>query len=326
MVKLQSDAVACLSANHAKPVDFRRVGDDSNRVAKTAAAMRAQFKDYFSKQRTRVFLPDDIDDIRLTDETIYAIVAELESFRLLGDDIEILSKAFQIFRTAALRAAGGQYLTPLRIVRPCVMAMEIQSSDKVIDPAQGTGGFLMEAARQVRDNEFPGENERAHLIKWTNDNLYGIDIDHIGVKLTKAIMVAIGDGSTHVYLGDSIRSHQWKAKYPELFTTFADRSTEEVIPSFTAVITNPPFGQDLKVKGADAAAAGYTIVSAAAAASSARKPYVDLEIGLIFLEQAYRLLQVGGRVTVWSCRRPTSSATSTGGCRDGWRAVSSSAA
>jgi type I restriction-modification system DNA methylase subunit len=75
------------------------------------------------------------------------------------------------------------------------MALEISSEDKVIDPACGTGGFLIECLRQVKEAEFPDDRDRWHLIKWANDKLYGVDLDHIGVKLTRAMMVAVGDGS-----------------------------------------------------------------------------------------------------------------------------------
>lgn len=160
----------------------------------------------------------------------------------------------------------------------------------------GTGGFLVEALKQVRDAEFPAENDRWHLIKWANDNLYGVDMDHIGVKLTRATMVAVGDGSTHTLLGDSIRRHHWRTKYPRLLQELGAAATENIAEQFTVVMTNPPFGEDLKVKAADARAAGFTIARAAAHASKAE--YVDLEIGLLFLEQAHRLLQVGGRVGI----------------------------
>jgi type I restriction enzyme M protein len=51
----------------------------------------------------------------------------------------------------------------------------------------------------------------------------------------------------------------------------------------------------LKVKASHARAAGLTIAEAAA---SRPGTYVDLEIGLLFLDQAFRLLQVGGRVGI----------------------------
>jgi type I restriction enzyme M protein len=296
LTKLESDAVARRSANHSLPVAFRIYGDALTKVAVTAKAIREQFKDYFNKQRTRIFHPNDRDEILLTDETIFAVVAELSPFRILGDDVDLLAKAFQIFRTSALKSGEGQYLTPLRIVRPVVMALEITSADKVIDPACGTGSFLVEALRQVTKNEFPTEAEAWNLVKWANDNLYGVDKDDIGVKLTRAMMLAMRDGSTHVLNGDSIRVNQWSTSYPRLSQELGKTTAPYVHEQFTVVVTNPPFGEDLKVKAADCRAAGYSI--SVAAAMSGAADYADLEVGLVFLELAHRLLQLGGRVGI----------------------------
>ena len=41
---------------------------------------------------------------------------------------------------------------------------------------------------------------------WAQRHIFGIDKDRINVKLTIAIMLIIGDGSTHIYPGDSLRS------------------------------------------------------------------------------------------------------------------------
>jgi type I restriction enzyme M protein len=293
LVKLESDAKAL-----AKPeaeVDFQLRGSEDNRVDATAFSVRLKFKDYFARQRTRVFHQDDREDILLTDESIYAIVAELYGFRILGDDIDLLAKAFQIFRAQALKSGEGQYLTPLRVVRPCVMAMQITPEDKVIDPACGTGSFIVEALRQVRADHFPAEADTWHIVKWANDNLYGADKDPLGVKLTRAVMIAMRDGSTHTLLGDSLRISQWRENYPRLADELGEPGQTEVARQFTVVITNPPFGKDLKISGADAKAAGFTITSAAA---GGKKDHVSLEIGLVFLEMAHRLLQVGGRVGI----------------------------
>jgi type I restriction enzyme M protein len=231
----------------------------------------------------------------LSDETIYAVVADLWPYRILGDDIEVLSKAFQIFRTSALKSGEGQYLTPLRIIRPAIMALEITSQDKVIDPACGTGGFLIEALRQVAAREFPEEAEAWNLVKWANDSLYGVDKDDIGVKLTRAEMVAMRDGSTHVLMGDAVRVNQWPAKYSKLADELGTKQPPFVHEGFSVVVTNPPFGENLKVSASDCRDAGYTISLAAS-----RKPgkHVDLEIGLVYLELAHKLLRVGGRVGI----------------------------
>lgn len=294
LVKLESDAVYSRSMNRDTPVDFRIYGDSLSKVSLTAHRMRELFQDYFTRQRTRIFHPDDRAELLLNDETIYAVVAELWPYRILGDDIEILSKAFQIFRTSALKSGEGQYLTPLRIIRPAIMALEITSQDKVIDPACGTGGFLIEALRQVSAREFPEEAETWNLVKWANDNLYGVDKDDIGVKLTRAEMVAMRDGSTHVLMGDAVRVNQWPTKYSKLADELGSKETF-IHEGFSVVVTNPPFGEDLKVSASDCRDAGYTISLAAS-----KKPgkHVDLEIGLVYLELAYRLLRVGGRVGI----------------------------
>lgn len=296
LVKLESDAVYSRSVNQGKPVDFRIYGDSVSKMALTAQRMRELFKDYFARQRTRIFHPHDRPEILLTDETIYAFVAELWPFRILGDKIELLSKAFQIFRTSALKSGEGQYLTPLRVIRPAVMAMEITSADKVIDPACGTGGFLVESLRQVAAREFPNQEEAWNLVKWANDNLYGVDKDDIGVKLSRAEMVAVRDGSTHVLLGDAVRVNEWAAKYSKISDELGMPDAPFVHEQFTVVVTNPPFGESLKVKAADCKAARYSISTFAAMIGPDH--HVDLEIGLVYLELAHRLLRIGGRVGI----------------------------
>lgn len=300
LVKVESDNIASAPANVDKPVRFRIYGDRATMVHLTAEAVQEQFKDYFTRQRTRVFHPDDVDHLRLTQETLFAVVDTLAPWRILGDKLDLLSKAFQIFRTQAMKSGEGQFLTPQRIIRPCVMAMELTSEDKIIDPACGSGGFLIEALRQVQERDFAGPSNTWRLVKFANDNLYGVDMDPLGVKLTKAMMIAMQDGSTHVLRGDAIRRHLWAGKFPELEQSLALPNVPGgVAAQFTVVLTNPPFGENLKVSASDARAAGYTITKAAASvASGAKKEHADLEIGLVYLEFAHRLLQVGGRVGI----------------------------
>lgn len=292
LVKIEADSQAALQPK--KPHTFRIYGDVASMVSTTASVMRDRFRAYFLTQRERVFHADDRDEILLTDETIFNVVVALWRWRLLGDSVNVLAKAFQVFRTSALKSGEGQFLTPLRVIRPSVTLMEITSEDKIIDPACGTGGFVVEALRQIQEREFPDESDSWRLVKFANDRLYAVDIDALGTKLTRALMIASRDGSTHVLMGDAVRSNQWKARYPDLYTNLMHRGI--ISPSFTVVITNPPFGEDLKVSAADARSAEYSISKAAA--MGGKREYVELEIGLIYLELAHRLLQLGGRVGI----------------------------
>jgi type I restriction enzyme M protein len=292
LVKVEADSQAALQPGSPHP--FRIYGDKGTMVSATADVVRELYRAYFLTQRVRVFHDDDRDEVLLTDETIFSVVVALWPWRLLGDSVNVLAKAFQVFRTSAMKSGEGQFLTPLRVIRPSVKLMEITSEDKIIDPACGTGGFVIEALRQVQENEFPDEADSWRLVKFANDRLYAVDMDPLGTKLTRALMIAARDGSTHVLMGDAVRNYQWKTKYPDLYTNLMHRG--EISPSFTVVITNPPFGEDLKVSAADARAGGYSI--AKAAAMGGKREYVDLEIGLIYLELAHKLLQVGGRVGI----------------------------
>jgi type I restriction enzyme M protein len=292
LVKLNSDNNALMDPD--QPVTFDLRGDDATRVETTAEHVRSDFRDLYAQRRDTIFARDDRDELQLDDSTIYQVVVELARFRLLFVDAEVVAKAFQIFRTHAMKSGEGQFLTPQRVIRPAVMAMDIQQGDKLIDPACGTGGFLLEAIRQMSARFQEIHHERRDLAgqlltKWANERIYGVDLDDIGVKLTRMLMLAVGDGSTHTLIGDSVNQYRWRENYPNLIAPLADEQ-------YTAVITNPPFGETLKMKAADARRNGYTI--ARAAAMKGENDYADLEIGLIFLERCFRLARIGGRVGI----------------------------
>jgi type I restriction-modification system DNA methylase subunit len=98
-------------------------------------------------------------------------------------------------------------------------------------------------------------------------------------------MQIAGDGSAHTVRGDSIRTHLWSRDFPHLLGPFKDGR-------FTVVVTNPPFGQNLKVSADDGRLAKLEL------AKRGGDTYTDLEIGLLFLERAYKLLKKGGRLGI----------------------------
>jgi len=294
LAKLDSDAQAAMDPSVPVAFTVQDDNDPGKRIKKTADHIRRLFADLHGRRKSDLFSQDDRSKIALNDETIYEAAVEMARFKLLLVDSELVARAFQVFRTKALKSGEGQFLTPQRVIRPCVLALDIQPGDKIIDPACGTGGFLMEAVRQMSHKLLannPGRPDLAGqlLTKWTNERMFGVDLDAIGVKLTRMMMLAVGDGSTHTLLGDSIREHRWNEHYPHLLGALADEQ-------FTVVMTNPPFGESLKVKAADLRASGFTI--SCAGAMLAPDNHVDLEIGLVFLERAWRLLRIGGRVGI----------------------------
>lgn len=284
LLKLESDTMASYSPS--KEVDFQLAPGGE---AYTARKMRQLFAE-LKQRRPAVFAEKTEGDLELDDHTIHEAVYELSSLNLQEMQPEAISSAFQVFRQANLKAGEGQYFTPQRVISAAVKMMDIRLEDKIIDPACGTGGFLTEAFLSLVDTleKQRGKNAQADARTWAHRQVFGVDKDSINVKLARAIMVGLGDGSVNIHVGDSIREDRWEEDYPHLQVPLKNGS-------FTVVITNPPFGRNLRVSRVDARRNSYSI---AEAASRKAGEYVDLEIGLVFLERAHRLLMKGGRLGI----------------------------
>lgn len=274
LLKLESDTEASLQPT--LPVKFQL----RNTEHLTAEQVREDFE-IMVESREEVFREEHSPRLLFDDHTIKEVVWAWSGLNMLKVGAEAVSAAFQVFRRANLKAGEGQYFTPARVVSAAVRVMDIQPGDKIIDPACGTGGFLIEAFRDIVERLGP-----EGAIRWSNRNVYGVDKDSINVKLSRAMMMVLGDGSTHIHIGDSLREDRWEVDYPYL-----DRAMRD--GSFTVVLTNPPFGEGLKIAARDCETNRYAISLAAG-----KGQYKDLEIGLVFLERAYRLLRLGGRVGI----------------------------
>jgi len=276
LLKLESDKRA--KAQPGDPPFFRPLESPHQ----TALQIRRHFNSFVNVYPD-VFATDKDRELRFTDETINAAVEELHKLQLLDLGVSTVSLGFQILRSAALKQGEGQFFTPGEVIEAGVKLLQIGWDDLVIDPACGTGGFLVQTILQMQQRypKIGGE-----LSKWAQTRIFGIEKDAIGVKLTKAIMQIVGDGSAHCVRGDSIRTHNWDRDFPHL------KNGQFEDGRFSVVVTNPPFGTNLRVSAEDARLARLDI------AKNGSGQYRDLEIGLLFLNRAYDLLRRGGRVGI----------------------------
>lgn len=277
LLKLESDKQGKI--NPTEPVFFRRMESP----ARTAAVIKeryAQFVDLYPE----TFTTEEDKRIRFGDETISLVVDALSDLRLIDLGVSTVSTAFQVLRSEALKQGEGQYFTPSQVIQAGIRLLQIRYEDIIIDPACGTGGFLVEAILEMARRN-PGMSP-TELSRWAQTHIYGIEKDAIGLKLTKAIMQIAGDGSAHCLRGDSVRVHTWARDFPHLNTGVIRDGR------FSVVVTNPPFGKNLKVSANDLRLSGSEI------AKRGGTTYSDLEIGLVFLERAYQLLRPGGRIGI----------------------------
>lgn len=281
LLKLESDSQG--EWDKEEPLAFQ-LGDNPEA---TASSLNRSFSDYKRKHGRFFSEGDEPDEIVLDEDTIHEMVFELQPLNLAKTAPEALSLAFQVFRNATLKLGDGQYYTPLRVIEAGVELMCITHKDFIIDPACGTGGFLSAALMKVASSGIGDDAVR----KWAQEHLFGVDRDRTNIKLTQALMVGIGDGSTNAYHADSLRTSKWSRNEAGIKEALKDEK-------YTVVLTNPPFGKGLVISGADAKNAGLTICKHTGNGEPSTSYAPTTELGIAFVERAWRILQEGGRLGI----------------------------
>lgn len=190
------------------------------------------------------------DNIILDSNSIAYVVGQLQRFCLLEATRDAVGDAFEVFIGHALKGAQGQFFTPKNVVKMIVDMMAIQPSEKVIDPFCGSGGFLVEALKNVwnkseKINNELGWPEREIEIekqKIAIENFRGIDKDDFLSKVCKAQMAILGDGRGGVFCENSLDlPNRWQYKTQDKIN----------LNKFDVVITNPPYGSKIKIDDKD---------------------------------------------------------------------------
>ncbi|GAH60528.1 unnamed protein product, partial [marine sediment metagenome] len=89
------------------------------------------------------------EDIRLEPKIIYNVVEHLQSLALNKIDLDTKGVAFERFMEDFFRGKMGQFFTPRPIIQFCVKMMNPKRDDLILDPACGSGGFLLNAMDNV---------------------------------------------------------------------------------------------------------------------------------------------------------------------------------
>ncbi len=180
LTKLESDKQG--KSDPDSPVFFRRMESSK----KTADSIREAFEN-LSDVYPETFTTENDKTLRLSDDTITVCVDALSGLRLLDMGVSSVAVAFQVLRSEALKQGEGQYFTPQEVIEAGVRLMDLKQSDIVIDPACGTGGFLVQSMIEMQ-RRFPKMTD-SDLSKWAQTHVFGIEKDAIGLKLTKATLM-----------------------------------------------------------------------------------------------------------------------------------------
>jgi len=224
-------------------VTFRAGVDEAEaevaeRIENLFLEVKSGFSDIFTAE----------DTMKLDPRSIVYVVGQLQNFSLLEADRDAIREAFEIFIGPALRGSEGQFFTPRNVIRMCIGILDPQPRAMMIDPACGSGGFLVNALEHV----WKKLDEEAREKKWNEEVYYkekervarnffrGIDKDSFLAKVTRAYMAIVGNGREGVFCEDSLKPpNEWKPQ----------TQNKIKLENFDLLLTNPPFGAKIKVKG-----------------------------------------------------------------------------
>ena len=172
------------------------------------------------------------EKITLTKELVYLVVKELQGISLLQSSKDIFSDAFEIFVSKILKDEGGQFFTPPNIVEFMVNYLGPNIDSKILDPACGHGGFLLET-KDILWSKIESKEQRNKSIS----NLYGVDKDLFLAKISKLYLEILSNGKANIFCEDSLDPNSYRVPAKKLIKNNI----------FDYVFTNPPFGVKIPI-------------------------------------------------------------------------------
>ena len=266
-----------------------------------------RIRDLFERLKSDPYYADmfEGEEIKYGDYWIAYVVSELQKFALTHEetDTDAMGDAYEIFIGPQLKGESGQFFTPRAVVRLAVDMLKpsLVRRESIIDPACGSGGFLIYALRFVQREareHYYGESEGrigARVKEYANNFIHGIEIEPLLYKVAKSYMAIIGNGRSGIFCEDALISPEgWSA---------ATRARIK-LGKFDVLMTNPPFGTKIKVQ-AEETLRQYDL----AHELNEGQPLAELLSGgqdpaILFLERAWQLLRrpsgnkPGGRMAI----------------------------
>ena len=266
-------------------------GDVRTRIEKLFSDVKTKYKEVFTKE----------DVISLDDNSVAYIVGEMQNYCLIDAERDVLADAFETFIDHALKGGQGQFFTPRNVVKMMVEILDPDDDDMVIDPACGSGGFIIESLRYIwnkivnryREMGWSDMEILEEKIDVANKCIRGIDKDYFLSKIAKAYMAIMGDGKGGVFCEDSLeRPENWN-----------DKTRQKIhMGDFSVVLTNPPFGSKIPVTGEDKLKQyelAHKWKNKKGTNDWEKMKLAEKEAPqILFIERCYQLLKYGGRMAI----------------------------
>lgn len=201
------------------------------------------------KEYPAIFQPKD--SVELQPPVLAYLVSQLQMYSLLESDVDVKGHAYEEVVGSNLRGDRGEFFTPRNICNMAVAMLDPAEKQLILDPACGTGGFLIAAMNHViekiRESElkkWKGDIKRAELrtveriASFAKKFIVGLDFNPELVKASKMNMVMNNDGAGGLFQANSLASPiTWEDKL----------RNRALIGNVDLIFTNPPFGSKIPI-------------------------------------------------------------------------------
>lgn len=256
-----------------------------------------------AKEWPGIFSPHD--KIELSPSHLDVCVSELQKIRLFDANLEVIDAAFEYLLPDVAKGKRGQYFTPRHVIDMAVKMLDPKDDEYIIDPACGSGGFLIHAMRYVWNNKL-GKKGKEVQTEYASKYIYGIDFDDKPVRIARAMMLIAGDGKSHILKLNSLNPKEWqgdeqeklraRAELKERLLDFDDydknQDNEENFRhfDFDILLSNPPFAGEIHETG--------LLRQYELAKNDKGKLRNKMERHILFIERSLDLIKPGGRMAI----------------------------
>ena len=221
---------------------------------KDIRARVTQLVDEVAKKYKDTVFRDNPPRITLSDRALAFIVAEIARYDLGRTALDAKGAAYQELVKHNIRGDRGQYFTPRGAVDLIVAMLDPKPDERVMDPACGTGGFLVSTLKHLdlklrtaagiplndeSTTEFLSVQEE--LRSFVEHNLFGADFDPFLVRAAQMNVLMASNGQARVF---NMNSVEFPAGHLPGVKEAKDKAK---LGTMDVVMTNPPFGSNIPI-------------------------------------------------------------------------------
>ena len=245
------------------------------------------------------------EKIDLSPGHLSVCVSEFEKIKLLEANLEVIDAAFEYLLPDVAKSKKGQYFTPRHIINMAVKMLNPKADEYIIDPACGSGGFLIQAMQYVW-NTYLKTADKTAKIDYARKYIYGIDFDEKSVKIARALMLIAGDGKSHILNLNSLNTKEWqgsegekemaRAELRNILRKLDDYDQDNFNKNnfkyfdFDILLSNPPFAGEMHETS--------LLKEYGLAKNDKGKLRNKMERHILFIERSLDLIKPGGRLAI----------------------------